>query len=173
MTRKAAIALSAVAVAGALLLAVYTARSRPSEPAGGAWLPAPPAAASASDGGKWVPPHWDTEEDPHWKAGIPMRPMDHDIIAALQSGTVERKDVVDVFPDKPYRVRFAGSPATQSFVYVLIALDRTKAHDNKDQWDERWDLSEPGTIKRTVMHDPDGQGQQVMYTLVKGRWQPH
>ena len=39
--------------------------------------------------------------------------------------------------------------------------------------DERWDLTEPGTIKRTVTHDPQAQGQQVMFTLVKGRWQPH
>ena len=157
------------------MLAVYTARSRPSEPSGGSWQPALPsgdAAASVADAG-WIPPRWDTQEDPHWTAGVPLRPMDHDIIAALQSGKVERKDVVDVFPDKPYKVRFAGSPANQTFVYVLIALDRTKATDNKDQWDERWDLSEPGSIKRTVMHDPQAQGHQVMYTLVKGRWQPH
>jgi hypothetical protein len=93
--------------------------------------------------------------------------MDHDIIAALQSGTVERKDVADVFPDRPYKVRFAGNPATQTFAYVLIDLNRD------DQWDEKWDLSVPGAIKRTAFHDPQAQGQEVSFTLVKGRWQPH
>ncbi len=157
------------------MLAVYTARSRPSEPSGGAWQPASPAgdAAAATTDGGWTAPHWDTEEDPHWKAGVPLRPMDRDIIAALQSGKVERKDVVDVFPDKPYRVRFAGSPATQVVAFVLIDLNRDGKPDSPDQWDERWDIREPGTIKRTVTHDPDAQGQQVMYTLIKGRWQPH
>jgi hypothetical protein len=171
VVRKGAIALSAVAVLGALLLAVYTARSRTSEPSGGAWQPATPAgdaAASANtDAAAPSRPHWDTEEDPHWTAGVPLRPMDRDIIAALQSGTVERTSMTDVFPDRPYKVRFAGSPASQTFAYVLVDLDRD------DKWDERWDLSEPGTIKRTVEHDPLGEGQKVMYTLVKGRWQPH
>jgi hypothetical protein len=93
--------------------------------------------------------------------------MDHDIIAALQSGTVERTAMPDVFPDRPYKVRFAGSPTTQQFAYVLVDLNRD------DKWDERWDLSEPGQIKRTVEHDPEAQGEKVTYTLVKGRWQPH
>jgi len=93
--------------------------------------------------------------------------MDHDIIAALQSGTVERTSMTDVFPDRPYRVRFAGSPASQTFEHVLVDLNRD------DKWDERWDLTKPGTIERTVMHDPNAQDQPVMYTLVKGRWQPH
>jgi len=93
--------------------------------------------------------------------------MDHDIIAALQSGTVERTSVPDVFPDRPYRVRLAGSPVTQVFAYVLVDLNRD------DKWDERWDLTKPGAIERTVEHDPNGEGQKVMYTLVKGRWQPH
>jgi hypothetical protein len=93
--------------------------------------------------------------------------MDHDIITALQSGTVDRKDYIDVYPDRPYKVRFAGSPTTQTFAYVLIDMNRD------DKWDEKWDLTQPGTIKRTAFHDPDALGEEVMYTLVKGRWQPH
>lgn len=178
--RKTAIALSGVAVAGVLSLVTWTmARSRSSEPSGGAaqWQPAAGdggASASASDAG-WKPPVFDTFEDPRYKAGIPMRPMDHDIIAAVQSGKVERKDVLDLFPDKPYRVRLVGSPASQTFVYVLIQMDRTAKQDPdpRQAWDERWDLREPGTIKRYVFRDPNAQGEQVMYTLTKGRWQPH
>ncbi len=157
------------------MLAVYTARSRPSEPAGGASQAASPAgdasaAAStgaAGDASGWTPPHWDTEEDPHWTAGVPLRPMDHDIIAALRSGTIARTSVPDLFPDQPYHVRLAGSPVTQTFAYVLIDLNRD------DKWDERWDLTKPGAITRTVEHDPSAQGEKVVYTLVKGRWQPH
>jgi len=93
--------------------------------------------------------------------------MDHDIIAALQSGTVARTSMPDVFPDQPYKVRFAGSPETQTFAFVLIDLNRD------DKMDERWDLREPGTIKRTVFHDAGAEGREVNYTLVRGRWQPH
>jgi len=152
------------------LLAVYTARSRPSEPAGGAAQQAPAsvdgAAASSKDAGP-SRPHWNTEENPNWHAGVSLRPMDRDIIAALESGTVARKDMTDVFPDRPYKVRFAGSATTETFAYVLIDMNRD------DKWDEKWDLTEPGSIKRTVFHDPDALGEQIMFTLVQGRWQPH
>lgn len=154
------------------MLAAWTAaRSRPSEPSAGAWQPAPgsssdAATATAGDAGPYRP-HWDTEEDPHWKAGISLRPMDHDIIAALQSGTVARTAMPDVFPDRPYDVRFAGNPETQTFAYVLVDLNRDGTID------EKWDLTKPGAIERVVFHDPDARNQKVMYTLVKGKWQPH
>jgi len=161
----------------ALVTLVVSTRSRvPSEALAGPSVTARGSGGAVPQGGgssgapsssAWTPPKWDTEENPAWKVGVSLRPMDHDIIAALQSGHVERSQVTDLFPDKPYQVRLAGSPATQQFRFVLIDLNR----DGK--WDERWDLGEPGQIKREVMHDPDALGHDTMYTLNQGKWQPH
>jgi hypothetical protein len=131
------------------------------------WRPAEPSSSTAPSSSAWQPPKWSTEEDPRWKVGVPLRPMDRDIIAALQSGHIERAAEMDLFPDKPYQVRLAGNPEKQQFRFVLVDLNR----DGK--WDEKWDLGEPGQIKRNVEHDPNAIGQAVMYTLVNGRWQPH
>ena len=123
------------------------------------------AAASGSSGP--MPPKWDTEETPTWRVGVPLRPMDRDIIAVLLSGHVARTAMPDIFPDRPYQVRLAGNPDEGQFQYVLIDMNR----DGK--WDERWDLSQPGQIRRQVPHDPDALNREVNYTLTHGRWQPH
>lgn len=135
---------------------------------GGPAGPAPPGSSSAGAPAPsvWVP-KWDTEEIPSWKVGVPMRPMDRDIVAVILSGHVERTSMLDLFPDRPYQVRLAGSAALNQFRFVLIDLNR----DGK--WDEKWDLGEAGQIHRQVMHDPDSAGQEVNYTLAHGRWQPH
>jgi hypothetical protein len=172
------VGLGLLALASAVVALVVSTRSRvPTEahadspPTSSArWRPADPSSPAATAGpssSAWQPPKWSTEEDPRWKVGVPMRPMDRDIIAALQSGHIERTAELDLFPDKPYQVRLSGNPTMQQFRFVLVDLNR----DGK--WDEKWDLGEPGQIKRSVPHDPDGAGHDVMYTLVNGRWQPH
>jgi len=128
--------------------------------------PRDPNAAPASDSGA-PGRRWDTEEIPTWKVGVPMRPMDRDIVAALVAGHVDRSRVIDLFPERAYQVRLAGSAETGAFPYLLVDLNRDGT------WDERWDLTKPGEIRRTVTHDPDAYGREVTYTLAHGRWQPH
>jgi hypothetical protein len=146
--RGDAIALASVGLAGVIAL-------------GAALIEAPLHPATAQ------PPTWDVDEVPGWRSGTPMRAMDREIVAAVRSGQVERSAMPDLFPDRPYRVRLAGSPATREFRWVLVDLDRDGG------WDERWDLGEPGQILRTVSRDPGAMGHEVLYTLAHGRWQAH
>jgi hypothetical protein len=153
-------------------MAVFSTRSGASGAAGSAAAASasaePVASASAAPAPSAYRPNWDTEEIPSYKVGFPLRPMDMDIIAALRGGNIDRTNILDVFHDRPYRVRFAGDITTQQFRFVLVDLNRTGT------WDEKWDLSEPGQIKRTVMHDPGALNHvEVMYTLTHGRWQAH
>jgi hypothetical protein len=157
------IALAALGVAGVIVLVTAAVRSRDSIP-----VPAqPPSSSSPAAAAEMASPKWDTVEVPSWNAGVPMRAMDREIVAAILSGHVDRTSMSDLFPDRPYQVRLAGSAAARQFRWVLIDLNRDGA------WDERWDLGEPGQIQRTVTRDPDARGSEVMYTLVHGRWQPH
>jgi hypothetical protein len=167
--------LRALAVAGAVaacagLVASFSARSDTAGAGSGARSEAaasPGVAAAALEPRVTPQPVWDTEEIPGWKTGVAMRPMDRDVVAALRSGRIERTSMLDLFPDRAYRVRLTGSARQQQFRWVLVDWNRDGV------WDERWDLGEPGQILRTVTHDPDSMGHEVMYTLTHGRWLPH
>jgi hypothetical protein len=123
-------------------------------------------AASASASARPAPMQFQVEEDPNWKAGVPLREMDRDIFGQMRSESLERTSLPDLFPDRPYRVRLIGSVAERQFGRVLIDFDRD------EKWDERWELR-PGEVRRFVEHDPTAGNQQVEYTLVHGKWQPH
>jgi hypothetical protein len=112
------------------------------------------------------PQVFDLAEDPRAKSGIPLRPMDRDIFDQITHLRIERSEMRDVFPDRPYRVQFVGSVAEHHIGLVMIDLDR----DGK--FDERWDLKRDG-VTRMVQQDPAAGGAPVKYTLSHGRWQPH
>jgi hypothetical protein len=112
-------------------------------------------------------PLWDTEERPGFTAGVAMRPMDREIIAAARSGNIDRRAMLDLFPDRPYRVRLAGSAELQQYRFVLIDLDRDGT------WDERWDLGQPGQIRRELTPHGEAGPQAITFTIAHGRWQAH
>ena len=112
------------------------------------------------------PQTFDLTENPHAHAGVPLRPMDRDIFAEITALKLERAQMKDVFPDKPYRVVFVGSVSERRIGAVMVDLDR----DGK--FAERWELK-PGNVSRIVLHDPSANGTEVKYTLAHGRWQVH
>jgi hypothetical protein len=159
-TRKCAIL--AVVSGVAVLVARSSTRSIPEPEAGR------PEGFTASSPYRSTPEkqRFDLHEDPNFTLGLPMRPMDHDIFAAIADGALERKRLPDLFADRPYRVRLVGSVAERHFGMVMIDLERDGS------WDERWDL-QPGQVLRDVKKDDAAGGQPVRYTLAHGRWQPH
>lgn len=108
----------------------------------------------------------DLAELPNYKAGVPMRPMDRDIFDKIRTLSLERSQMHDVFPDRPYRVTFVGSLAERRIDLVMVDLDR----DGK--FEERWEIKR-GDVVRTVPKDPAAGDQPVKYTIIHGRWQPH
>jgi hypothetical protein len=167
---RRAIGLAAIAAVGLVAL-VFMLRAGRRGAVGGAGGPGSSSVASAGSASELpspsaARPKWDTQELPNWP-GLPLRPMDHDLIDAMLSGHIARQSMLDLFPDRPYRVRLVGSADMQLFQFAMIDLDR----DGK--WDEQWDLSKPGQIQRHVAHDPAAGGHEVMYTLAHGKWQPH
>jgi hypothetical protein len=106
-------------------------------------------------------------DDPRAHGGVPLRPMDREIFDLITTLKLERKQMSDVFPDRPYRVAFVGSIAEHHVGLVAIDMNR----DNNV--DERWDLKKRGEVNRVVLHDPAAGGNQVQYSLAHGRWQPH
>ena len=131
----------------------------------------PPALTSAVTAGQIAqlagpPQQFDIKEEPSFHGGVPLRPMDRDIFAVLADEHLERTRLLDLFPDRPYRVRVVGSVAERRFGALNIDLDR----DGK--LDERWMLK-GNEVVRDVPEDPTGGGQPVHYTLAHGRWQPH
>jgi hypothetical protein len=128
--------------------------------------PAPRVIASSVLGREVPPQQFDLTENPASHGGVPLRPMDRDIFAQIMSEKLERKQMHDVFPDRPYRVVFIGSASEHRIGFVLVDLDR----DGK--FEERWELK-TGEVSRVVQADPAAQGQPVKYTLGHGRWQVH
>ena len=135
------------------------------------WTPARSSASSSSSStGKSEQERpdaatFDTMEIPEFKAGIALRPMDRDIFAQLANAHLDRQSLLDVFPDRPYKVRIIGSVAERRFSLVLIDMNR----DGKI--DERWELKGSDVI-RTVPQDPNAGDAEVRYALAHGRWQP-
>ena len=114
---------------------------------------------------------YDIADDPNFKAGVALRPMDRDIFAALVDPNLDRSHLVDVFPDKPYRVRFLGSVSEHWIGLIQVDLDRDGIID------ERWKLG-PSEVDRFVLDnsipldsglDPDKRGTH--FKLRRGRWQ--
>ena len=128
--------------------------------------PVPTARPSASSAFDTEPQQFDLSEIANSKAGIPLRPMDRDIIEAIQNASFDRARMNDLFPDRPYRVRLVGSLAERRIGLVMIDLNR----DGK--FDERWDLTRT-EISRVVHDDSATAGAPVKYTLGHGRWQVH
>jgi hypothetical protein len=135
-----------------------------------------PASVSATrasvDGGTALPApaaslvHYDITEDPSFAAGIPLRPMDREIFAALMNENLDRTKLPDLFPDRPYRVRIVGSAAEKRYGMVVIDMNR----DGKIE--ERWSLKN-GEVTREVPTDAAAGGGSVRYSLAHGKWQPH
>jgi hypothetical protein len=129
--------------------------------------PATQHSASAAPQPEAEPPqHFDLTEDPRSHAGIALRPMDRDIFALINGLNLERNQMKDVFPERPYRVAFIGSLAEKRIGLVMIDLDRDGT------FEERWELKR-GEVDRTVPKDPAAGGNPVKYTLAHGRWQVH
>lgn len=162
--RRAALAAGA---AGVLILGIVIGRL--SNPGGSS---APTSASHPASSGSGAveatgePVAFNLTERPDFKSGVPLREMDCDIFALLQSLKLERTQMRDVFPDRPYKVTFVGSIAERRIGLVMIDLNRDGTID------ERWDLKKGG-VMRMVPKDPGANGQQVTYSLAHGRWQPH
>jgi hypothetical protein len=129
--------------------------------------PEAPPAVPKKAAGEPVAPLWDTDELPGFTTGVAMRPVDRDVFAALRGAAFPREAMVDVFPRRPYRVRFGGSAVGHAVRLVLLDLDRD------GRWDERWDLGQPGQVVRRVLPAGHEGGEGVDFTLTHGRWQPH
>jgi len=133
-----------------------------------AWAPAtsadsPRPSASLEKPG---PIHFDLTENPQLKIGIQLRDLDRDIFARLNDlDHMSREQMADVFPDKPYRVRFIGNLADKHIGIVLIDLNRDGTTD------EKWQLMDDGSVKRTVPMDHNANDTEVRYQLGNGRWQ--
>ena len=126
----------------------------------GAWLS--PGAASDE---KIEPQHFDVADNPSLKAGIALREMGREIFKALNDiEHLDRARMADVFPGRPYNVRFIGSVEQRHVGIVFIDLNR------KGKIDERWELG-AGEVKRTVPKDRNAGDGEVRYSLAQGRWQ--
>jgi hypothetical protein len=117
------------------------------------------------DGGAQI---YNTKPDPRLH-GVGLRPMDLDIFGFIGSGQLERDRMLDVFPDKPYRVRMIGSLPDHWVSVVLVDLNR----DGK--WDERWDLK-PDDVDRTIFRraretELAGEPADQRFALRRGLWQ--
>jgi hypothetical protein len=80
--------------------------------------------------------------DGRHKAGFPLRPMDVDIFEVLEKSEYKREDMLDLFPDRPYKVQMFGSFVDHWIRAIQIDLDRDGVID------ERWDLK-PDAVRRT------------------------
>jgi hypothetical protein len=98
--------------------------------------------------------------------GVPLRPMDADIFAAIEKGNLSRKQLLDLFPDRPYHVQLSGNSAEHWIGFALIDLHRT------GKWDERWELKKDG-VNRYGLGNSDEAPAGVMFTLRAGYWIPH
>jgi hypothetical protein len=126
-------------------------------------IPTTGAVAASSS----APPKFEVEADPKWQVGVELRPMDRDIFARLMSESLKREELPDLFPDRPYRVRVVGSVYEHRYGLVTIDFER----DGKE--DERWEIRE-AEVQRTALRDPaTPKRPPTLYTLRKGRWQPH
>lgn len=124
---------------------------------------APPAAV-----GKSVvdPARFDFRPNPMVKSGALLRPMDSEIFEVLEKGELRREDLLEVFPNKPYRVRFVVSGGERRVISVLIDLNRDGV------WDERWDIKAAGAMERWELVNGSSKDAQL-FTLWGGRWLPH
>lgn len=114
---------------------------------------------------KMEPQKFDLSENPNFKGGVPLREMDRDIFRQVNDiEHLDRTRMLDVFPDRPYKVRFVGSVEQRHVGLVMIDLKRSGTID------ERWELG-AGEVKRTVPKDPNAGDGEVRYTLAQGRWQ--
>jgi hypothetical protein len=126
----------------------------PAEPESG-WRGEPPPKAQT----------FDLQEDPHFKAGIPLRSMDKEIFDRLKDPNLTRDDLADLLPNKPYRARAVGSVELKVYGAVLIDEDR----DGK--WDERWTLKGDQVIRTSASGSPTSPSDPEQLTLSHGRWQ--
>jgi hypothetical protein len=127
--------------------------------------PTQSASAASAEGSARPFQQFDLTENPQARAGIPLRPMDREIFAAIMGGRIERTRMNDLFPDRPYRVALVGSVAERRIGLVMIDMNR----DGK--FEERWDLK-GNDVVRSVQQDPAAEGAGVKYALAHGRWQP-
>lgn len=95
------------------------------------------------------------------KIGLPLRPMDLEILALIASGDI--KNTKDALPNKPYRVTMVRDQISGYIISVSIDLTRSGSVD------ERWKL----TPEQVVRHTRDEHGKFLDdYWLRGGRWQP-
>ncbi len=106
---------------------------------------------------------YDYKPIPHMvPGGVPLRPMDTDIFAAIEKGNLTHAQLLDLFPDRPYHVKLTANGEERRVEFVLIDLER----DGK--WDERWALRKDQGVDRRLIGDPN-----IMFTMRAGYWIPH
>jgi hypothetical protein len=110
-----------------------------------------------------VPQHFDLKELPEFKAGVGLRPMDKEVFERLADPKLQRTDLLDLFPDRPYKVRVVGSVQERRYGMVMIDADRN------GKWDEKWVLK-GDQVLRTVMAEDE---PPIEFNLAHGRWQAH
>jgi hypothetical protein len=112
------------------------------------------------------PQAYDYKPHPNLKpGGVPLRPMDNDIFAAIERGRLTRAQLLDLFPDRPYHVKLVADSAEHWVNTVVIDLDRN------GRWDERWELKKEGVFRHT--HGGPDDSDQIMFTMFGGFWIPH
>jgi hypothetical protein len=140
-------------------------RSRVAPPAmPGPWRP--PEGATRDSQGRVIhgPQVYDYKSPSKFQAGVPLRPMDIDIFEALAGGKLQRTDLPDLFPNRPYRVRLIGSAEERWITSALIDLDR----DGKPE--EAWEMKEDTIIRRDIVPGKPAAG--TPYALRPGKWLP-
>lgn len=109
------------------------------------------------------PQVYNYKPDPRFQAGVPLRPMDIEILEALARGHFDRAQLLDLFPGRPYHVKLIGSPGDGRIDLLAIDLDRNGI------WDEQWRLK-PETVERRTF---DKEGPGIPFVLRNGRWLPY
>jgi hypothetical protein len=170
-----------VIAGGALALvvgAILALKSLPHEEKKPESLRTPPG-QTAADGlvqqeGEAPPAHgpqtYDYKPTEYSKTGVELRPMDIDILELIPHATEMKKEqLLDVFPDRAYRVQLSKNALDNWINFVMIDLDR----DGK--WDEKWQLKPGEVLRYTRSEESRGTGVSsdgTPYKLRPGRWLP-
>ena len=96
------------------------------------------------------------------KGGISLRPMDTEIFQAIERNHLTLDRVLDLFPDKTYKVKLIADLQSQRVIGVMIDLDRD------GRWDERWEMRTDGCTRHLLT--AKNSNESPSFALVQGRW---
>jgi hypothetical protein len=139
----------------------------PAQMPGGRGMPAAVNAANGANAGTPQKQFYAYKPDPNVHAGLPLRPMDEEILEAINNESFEEKDMLDLFPQKPYRVRLVGSKKEHWIMGAMIDLER----DGK--WDESWEMKPDMLVRRLTEDSGRPKSEAAIFQLRPGHWLPY